>query len=168
MDPSEFNMLLKHVKQLFGTVKFARNIIKLFQTANWLRRALEVCQRRMYEVTSNLTLAENAAEREDAPFKVVQLCHNLRLACRVSLSDVDEWLRECISDSWTDTFASVDTRKVEYRRQRLDISRSNLLQAKIKFQNEEVGDIVSLGRSAEPIQEQETVANAHRYDFLIY
>ncbi|KAF8169930.1 hypothetical protein BJ912DRAFT_998467 [Pholiota molesta] len=33
-------------------------------------RTLEVCQRRMYEVTSNLTLAENAAEREDAPFKM--------------------------------------------------------------------------------------------------
>lgn len=140
----------------------------MFQAAHWLRRALEVCQRRMHEVTSNLTLAENATEREDAPFKVVQMCHSLRLACRVSLLDVDAWLRECVSDSWADTFAPVDTRKVEYRRQRLDISRSNLHHAKIKFQNEEVGNIVSFGKLAEPIQDQETVANVHRYDLSIY
>ena len=107
----------------------------------FLYRALENCQRRIdkprFEVQDPTESNAGISDR------ALRLCDNLRLACQVSLLDIDEWIRECNQDSWFDVFSPVNKDKGHHRLLRLQISCSNLIKAKIRFEEDELRRIIS-------------------------
>ncbi|KAF8907684.1 hypothetical protein CPB84DRAFT_271485 [Gymnopilus junonius] len=67
--------------------------------------------------------------------QVFDACSDLKLACRVALMEIDEWIQECTKDSWISVFSQVDRRKTDFRHLKLDMSRSNLRMAQVKVLN---------------------------------
>ena len=89
--------------------------------------------------------------------RVLHLSDGLRTACRISLLDFEEWVRECTMDTWFDVINVVDTKKVDYRRLRLDISLSNLRKAQAKFKR---GDLRNFFASTDQTSRFDTPQHA--------
>ncbi|KJA21922.1 hypothetical protein HYPSUDRAFT_1085687, partial [Hypholoma sublateritium FD-334 SS-4] len=125
LTPLELTAVYKHFKQLAYAAK-----------------ALETCQRRIDKPKSEFQgPTESSTGISD---RALQLCDNLRLACQVSLLDIEEWVRECNQDSWSDVFFRVDKDRAHHRLLRLQISSSNLNKAKTGFEEDELRRIISL------------------------
>ncbi|KAF9042229.1 hypothetical protein BJ165DRAFT_1486315 [Panaeolus papilionaceus] len=83
----------------------------------------------------------------------------LRIALQIALLDIDEWMRECDMDSWGDAlkgltmsikytaamkkYRDAARKKADYRRVRLEISRSNLRAAMAKFRKSDLKTILT-------------------------
>ncbi len=120
----------------------------------FLYRALENCQRRIEKPKSEVQdpAGSNGIGISD---RALRLCDNLRLACQVSLLDIDEWIRECNQDPWSDVFSPVNKDKVLHRLLRLQISHSNLIKAKTRFEEDELRRIISFIQCADSESNEE-------------
>ncbi|KAF8972547.1 hypothetical protein BDZ97DRAFT_1913042 [Flammula alnicola] len=144
LSPLDIVTLYKHVKQLVARVK-----------------NIEVCHNRVEKFTpkpsepekqANETAVERPARSQKA--ECMDSSHSLRMACQAALMDIEGWVHECTMDSWSDVFSPVDKKKVDSRRLRLEISRSNLLNAQAKFRKDEMPGIVEgLKRGLGPLSE---------------
>ena len=81
---------------------------------------------------------QRTSQDRDTVHRVLHLSDGLRTACRISLLDFEEWVRECTMDTWFDVINVVDTKKVDYRRRRLDISLSHLHEAQTKLKRDDL------------------------------
>lgn len=75
---------------------------------------------------------QDATSFDNPCAKVFDACGDLKLACRIALMEIDEWILECTKDSWSSVFSPVDRRKADFRHLKLDMSRSNLRKAQSK------------------------------------
>ncbi|KAF8952696.1 hypothetical protein BDZ97DRAFT_2083222 [Flammula alnicola] len=145
LSPLDIVALYKHVKQLVARVKnieVCHNRVEKFtpkpneaeKQAN-VSHALSVFKHILWE-----TSVERAALSQKS--ECMNSSHSLRMACQAALMDIEGWVRECTMDSWSDVFSPVDKKKADSRRLRLEISRSNLLNAQAKFRKDDLPGIV--------------------------
>lgn len=127
---------------------------------NLLLRALEMSQSRMASILRHetrgtimvcadrppdamkLNLFQTDGHHPNFYEEILSRSDALRSACRISLMDVEEWIREWAMDSWMDVVRPVDRGKIDYRRVRLEISRSNLRKTRLAFCKEQLADLM--------------------------
>ncbi|PPR08040.1 hypothetical protein CVT24_010839 [Panaeolus cyanescens] len=124
--------------------------------------ALEMSQSRMAGILRYETRGTIMTDGHHSNFyeEILSRSDALRSACRISLMDVEEWIREWAADSWIDVIRSVDRGKIDYRRVRLEISRSNLRKTRMAFRKEQLADLMLyFKQSAQSAEEPTSLRN---------